>query len=107
MIKVLSAPMLSTPIVDLRGVGAKEPTFPDNGCEQSPSCLNCPLDFCKHDVSIDLQKRYARNIQVLDAFHDGLSTKELAKKFGIELKSVQRIIVSDPEDLLKTRLTCK
>ncbi len=107
MLRVLSGPMLSTPIVDLRGVGAKEPTFPDNGCEQSPSCLTCPLPFCKHDVSVDLQKRYARDIQVLDAYCEGLSTKELAEKFGIHIKSVQRIIVSDPEDLLKTRLNCK
>ena len=99
--------MLSTPIVDLRGVGAKEPTFPDNGCEQSPSCLICPLDFCKHDVSIDLQRRYTRDVQVLDAFYDGLSTKELSEKFGLHIKNIQRIIVSDPEDLLKTRLTCK
>ncbi len=109
--RVLSAPILSSSIIDLRGKsrnpGAKETTFPDEGCDQSPSCLVCPLDFCKHDVSVDLQERYARNIQVLDAFRDGLSTKELAKKFNIHIKNIQRIVVSDPEDLLKTRLTYK
>ena len=96
-----------TPIIDLRGKGAKEPTFPDGGCQHSISCLTCPLDYCKHDVSYDLQQRYARDIRVLDAFYSGFNTEELSEKFDLNLRTVQRIVTSNPEDLLRSRLTCK
>ena len=24
-------------------------TYPDDGCDVSPSCFTCPLEFCKYD----------------------------------------------------------
>lgn len=101
------APMLSSSIVDSRVAGSTEPTFSDNGCEQSPSCLTCPLDFCKHDVSIDLQRRYKRNIEIIESWMYGSTIGELSKGFVLSRKSIHQILKNDPEDLLKSRLTCK
>jgi len=69
--------------------------YQDDGCEVSPSCLECPLPRCKHDDP-DWYRRMrlnSRDARVLEAQRrDGKSPAQLARQFGVSLRTVQRIM---------------
>ena len=68
----------------------KHTVYCDGGCEDSPSCLNCPLPHCKYDAP---HERVAlRNQQMLAAQREGAKANELALRFGLTQRSVYRIL---------------
>lgn len=69
--------------------------YRDEGCEVSPSCLNCPLPKCKHDEPGWLKRcsREQRDERILQLWREeGVSTSELARRFSLSTRSVFRIL---------------
>ncbi len=70
-------------------------TYKDNGCEVSPSCLQCPLPQCKYDNPGWLQRqvRQQRDGEVLEVKRSrGLTAPQLAQHFGVSQRTVHRIL---------------
>lgn len=68
------------------------PTFPDRGCELSPSCLSCHLPVCKHDDPHFAQRelRRRRLEAVEDGARRGLSVERIARDLGVKERTVVR-----------------
>ena len=69
--------------------------YRDDGCELSPSCLNCPLPRCKYDDPgwIQRERRRKRDAAVLKArHHDRLTVPQLAQRFRVSERTVFRIL---------------
>ena len=70
-------------------------TYKDNGCEVSPTCLQCPLPQCKYDNPGWLQRqvRQQRDEEVLEVKRSrGLTVPQLAQHFGVSQRTVHRIV---------------
>ena len=68
--------------------------FLDDGCEVSPSCLDCPLSRCKHDAPkwYSWHSRRAQDYRVWEAVRRlGLSTREAADRFKTTPRTIYRI----------------
>ena len=80
-----------TPKVRTTGVripmGDRSSYFRDDGCEASPSCLECPLPVCKHDW-------HAMNdeVKVDEIDHLGLTEEVAAARYGVGVRTVRRKI---------------
>jgi hypothetical protein len=66
----------------------------DDGCEFFPSCLNCPLPRCLEEEPRGKQKlrmvtRAGRMSKLRD---EGKTTAEIARLFGVSIRTVQRAI---------------
>jgi hypothetical protein len=73
-------------------------TYRDDGCDVSPSCLNCPLPVCKFDDP-DYLRRSARNARdqaiIETRRREKLSVPALAQMFGVSTRTVHRVLQSD------------
>lgn len=68
-------------------------TTRDTGCEHSPSCLDCPLDVCKHDADPPtFTGKDERDDHIFALRKKGMSITLLARTYGISWRSVARII---------------
>jgi sigma-70-like protein len=67
----------------------------DEGCEFSPSCLDCPLPRCRYDDP-DWFRRWLtqqRDRQVLEASHQHkLSIRELADRYSVTERTISRML---------------
>lgn len=69
--------------------------YRDEGCELAPSCLDCPLPRCVLDAPRGravLYKRRRDEEIVRACRHEGLSRAELAERFDISQRTVQRVL---------------
>ena len=70
-------------------------SYPDTGCEVSPSCLRCPLPQCKYDDPIWYQqyRRQGRDRQVM-AVHraEGATVLQHAQRFGLSQRTIHRAL---------------
>ncbi len=69
--------------------------YRDDGCEVSPSCLNCPLPKCKYDDPgwYQRERRRQREQQVLQIMaRESLTVPEVARRFGVSQRTVFRIL---------------
>ena len=67
--------------------------YHDDGCDLSPSCLNCPFSQCRYDEPGRRQKRKElRNREMLRLLEEGKGIKELAQCFGVSKRTVYRIM---------------
>jgi DNA invertase Pin-like site-specific DNA recombinase len=62
----------------------------DEGCEQSPSCLHCPLPQCIYDEPRIAKKLRDNHIRKL--FEEGEGIEGLANKFGVSKRTIYRIV---------------
>ena len=72
-------------------------TYRDDGCDVSPSCLNCPLPVCKYDDPDYLQRtvRGARDDAIIAAREqDRLPVPALAVRFEVSTRTVHRVLQS-------------
>jgi len=72
--------------------------YRDDGCELSPSCLNCPLPRCKYDDPgwLQRERRRKRDHAVLEARRRrDLTVPQLAERFGVSERTVFRILSRD------------
>ena len=73
-------------------------TYRDDGCDISPTCLNCPLPVCKYDDPDYLRRtaRSARDQAILDARkRERLAVPALATRFGVSTRTVHRVLQSE------------
>ncbi len=69
--------------------------YRDDGCEVSPSCLNCPLPQCKYDDPAWYQReiRNRRDQEVLKVQKvEGLTVPQIASRFELSQRTVFRIL---------------
>jgi AraC-like DNA-binding protein len=80
--------------------------YRDEGCEvadaflgHKSSCLNCPFPHCIYDEPGGEQRwrKRLRNAQVLKLAGEGMPVKELAVRFGVSRRTVQRILKGGEE----------
>ena len=66
-----------------------------DGCDVSPSCLNCPLPRCKYDDPgwIRRERRKKRDHAVIEARErEGLTVRQLTKRFRVSERTIFRIL---------------
>ncbi len=68
--------------------------YVDDGCEESPSCLNCPLPMCKYDDPgwTRRQDRGQRDDEIFRLRKAGIPVPELARQFKVSTRTVHRIV---------------
>ena len=69
--------------------------YRDEGCELADSCLNCPLPRCIYDQPGGRQRwlKKLRDKEIARLANDeGRGVKELALKFGVSQRTVQRAL---------------
>lgn len=68
--------------------------YRDEGCEVSPSCLNCPLAACIYEERGGRRRfvRDGRNAEIKKLYRKGLGTEALSRRFGLSRRSIQRIV---------------
>ncbi len=67
----------------------------DEGCDLSPSCLECPFPRCRYDEQAEgrqTAKVLRDNEIMMQRNLAGGSVAELARTFGVSKRTVQRII---------------
>ena len=76
---------------------ARLPPRVDDGCEFSPTCLDCPLERCKYDITNGkrVQKHAQRNRDIRRLHSQGKSVDYLSRRFGLVRRSIQRILHDD------------
>lgn len=67
--------------------------YVDEGCEYSPTCLDCPLPKCKHDAPgemsyVEMQLRNRRIVKMARTSRK----KDIAKAFGLSLWTIRWIL---------------
>ena len=81
----------------------REDSLPDNykytdeGCDVSPSCLNCKLSFCKYDDKNN-NKKYnmiQRNKEIILMRKQGQSIEEIASLYKLSTRTVRRVLKMD------------
>jgi len=86
-------------------------TYPDEGCEFSESCLNCPLPVCVYEEPNGRQRliKEIRNKEIVEMhINEGKGTGELAEIFGFSQRTIQRTLKKcltkgQPEELSDER----
>ena len=69
--------------------------YRDEGCELASSCLNCPLPKCIYDQPGGRQRwlKRLRDKEMARVFTtEGKGAKELALRFGVSQRTVQRAL---------------
>jgi len=69
--------------------------YKDDGCEFSPSCLNCAFPRCKYDDPgwMQRERRRKRDRAVLEARQrDRLTVLQLARRFRVSERTIFRIL---------------
>lgn len=84
----------------------EQSAYPDAGCEQSPSCLECPLARCKYDDPEwrdrrDLDARDARIVELREA---GLTVKAIAEAVGVSDRTAYRVLLKEKRAAEKSGL---
>jgi DNA-binding CsgD family transcriptional regulator len=80
----------------------------DQGCELSPSCLNCPLPKCVEEEPRGQQRlrMEARKRRMAELRRRGQSVKEIAGLFGVSRRTVQRTLENKkPKRKCKNQIT--
>ena len=76
--------------------GTRFPIRPDDGCQYSSSCLECPLPACKHDMPTDELRAELRRMEDRKKadiiLREGLIAEAAAERLGGTLRTVYRII---------------
>jgi hypothetical protein len=69
--------------------------YRDEGCDLFPSCLKCPLPRCRYDEQAEGRRpaRILRDREIMrQRISSGTSIADLAEKFGVSRRTIQRII---------------
>lgn len=67
--------------------------YRDEGCDLASSCLNCPFEECVYNIPGGRQRwlKEGRSTEIARLYiSEGKSVRELAAKFGISRRTVQR-----------------
>ncbi len=78
--------------------------YRDEGCDLAASCLNCPFPECVDDLPGGRQRwlKRKRDTEINRLFTvEGKAAGELARTFGISLRTVQRALKTPPGAAVK------
>jgi len=80
---------LESELIDLL---PEEFPYDDEGCELSPSCLNCPFPTCIREEPWGKERwlKLRRAERMIQLKGEGKSTAEIARIFGVSIRTVQR-----------------
>ena len=72
----------------------------DRGCELFPACLNCPLPRCVEEEPRGQQRlrMEARKRRMAEMRVGGKTIREIARLFGVSIRTVQRALRRDYGD---------
>ena len=76
--------------------------YRDEGCELADSCLDCPFPQCIYEEAGGMQHwlKKMRNREIARLFSkEGKVVKELASKFGLSQRTIQRALRSSISNL--------
>jgi len=69
--------------------------YKDEGCELAPSCLECPFDRCVlEEGGVASARKRERNQEIKELANQGVTVPELAERYGVSLRTIQRILSS-------------
>jgi hypothetical protein len=80
--------------------------YRDEGCELSPSCLNCPLPYCRYDHPGGLRhiRNRGRDSEIVRLrYRERLPINALARRFGVSRRTVFRILKRNAHPKAATR----
>ena len=86
------SPRRNEPVID---VLPEQHQYRDEGCSVSPSCLRCPLPWCKYDdpAAYHRELRLSRDREVMQVKREqGKSVPQLAQHFGLSERTIHRIL---------------
>ena len=86
------SPRRNEPAID---VLPEQHQYRDEGCDVSPSCLRCPLPWCKYDdpAAYHRELRLTRDREVMQVKREqGKSVPQLARHFGLSERTIHRIL---------------
>ena len=86
------SPRRNEPVID---VLPEQHQYRDEGCSVSPSCLRCPLPWCKYDdpAAYHRELRLSRDREVMQVKRDeGKTVPQLAQHFGLSERTIHRIL---------------
>ena len=86
------SPRRNEPVID---VLPEQHQYRDEGCSVSPSCLRCPLPWCKYDdpAAYHRELRLSRDREVMQVkLEQGKSVPQLARHFGLSERTIHRIL---------------
>lgn len=68
--------------------------YQDDGCELATSCLHCPFSKCLYEEPGGKQHylKKRRNRDILRLYTGGKGIKELATRFGVSQRTIQRAL---------------
>lgn len=69
--------------------------YRDEGCELSPSCLNCPLPYCRYDHPGGVRhiRNRGRDSEIVRLrYRERLPVNALARRFGVSRRTVFRVL---------------
>ena len=67
--------------------------YKDEGCELSPSCLECPFDKCIiEEGGVIMARKQERNQEIKELANKGVSVPELVDRYGVSFRTIQRIL---------------
>ena len=69
-------------------------SYPDDGCEVAPRCVECPLERCRYEEPNGLLtvRMRERNPQIIAMRADGASLEDIAARFRLARRSVFRVL---------------
>ncbi|WP_332445683.1 hypothetical protein [Dehalococcoides mccartyi] len=69
-------------------------SYPDQGCEFSKACLDCPLPVCVFDQPRGRQRwlKRQRDKEIVSLFQGGQDERELADRFRLSIRTIQRVL---------------
>ena len=86
------SPRRNEPVID---VLPEQHQYRDEGCSVSPSCLRCPLPWCKYDdpAAYHRELRLSRDREVMQVKrNEGKTVPQLARHFGLSERTIHRIL---------------
>ena len=86
------SPRRNEPVID---VLPEQHQYRDEGCSVSPSCLRCPLPWCKYDdpAAYHRELRLSRDREVMQVKREqGKTVPQLARHFGLSERTIHRIL---------------
>ena len=68
--------------------------YQDTGCDVAPACLSCHLPQCKYDDPGSQRKEdlRRRNELLVEGRRNGVSVKQLARRYDMSERTVARVI---------------
>ena len=67
--------------------------YKDEGCELAPSCLECPFDRCLlEEGGVATVQKKERNQEIKELAEKGMTVPELAEKYGVSDRTIQRVL---------------